>query len=91
LKDFDEIWHGDADWTNTGGQTVKISNFFKNQDGGGRHLEKPPKIAISQQRIDRSSRNLARLCKMGLLTSQTVRKFEFPKSKTADGRHFENR
>jgi len=28
---------------------------------------------------------------MGLLTAQIVKKFEFPKSKMADGRHFENR
>jgi len=54
-------------------------------------IAKTTKIAISQQWIDRSSRNLARLCKMGLLTVQTVKKFEFPKSKMADGRHFENR
>jgi len=26
----------------------------------------------------------------GLLTVQAVKKFEFPKSKMADGRHFEN-
>jgi len=65
--------------------------FFKKEDGGGRHLEKPQKIAISQQRIDRSSRNLAQLYKMGFLTAQIVKKFEFPKSKMADGRHFENR
>ena len=31
----------------------------------------------------------ARLCKMGLLTVLTVKQFEFPKSKMADGRHFE--
>jgi len=49
------------------------------------------KIAISQQWIDRSLRNLARLCKMGLLTVHTVEKFKFPKSKMADGRHFKNR
>jgi len=45
-------------------------------------------IAISPQRFDRSSPNLAKLCTM---TAQTVKKFEFPKSKMADGRHFENR
>jgi len=73
------------------GQTVKISIFFQKQDGGGRPLKKNTKIAISQQRIDRSSRNLPRLCKMGNLTTQTVKKFEFPKSKIADGRHFKNR
>jgi len=49
------------------------------------------KIAISQHRIGRSLQNLARLNKMRLLTIQTVEKFEFPKSKMADGRHFKNR
>jgi len=33
---------------------------------------------------------LARLCKIGLLTVQTVKKLEFPKSKMADGRQYEN-
>ena len=49
------------------------------------------KIAISPQRFDRSLRNLVRWCKMGLLSAPTVRKFEFHKSKMADGRHCENR
>ena len=44
LTDFDETWHGDADWPPDRGHTVKISNFFKKkQDGGGRHLEKQHK------------------------------------------------
>jgi len=50
---------------------------------------KTTKIAISQQRIGRFSRNLAQVRKMGLFTVQTVKKFEFPKSKMADSRHFE--
>jgi len=49
------------------------------------------KIAISQQQIDQSSRNLAIVCKMGLLTAQTIKKFKFLKSKMADGRLFQNR
>jgi len=48
------------------------------------------KNRVSQQRIDRPSRNEAQLYKMGLLTAQIVKKFEFPKSKMADGRHIEN-
>ena len=43
---------------------------------------KTTKIAISQQRIGRSSRNLAWLCKMGLLTAQTVKNWI---SKIQDG------
>jgi len=54
-------------------------------------IVKTTQIAISQQRIDRSSRNLAPSYKMGLLTAQIVKKLEFPKPKMADGRHFENR
>jgi len=38
LTDFDEIWHGDADWPYTGDRSLKFQ-FKKNQDGGGRHLE----------------------------------------------------
>jgi len=70
------------------GQTVKISNFSKTKMAAAAIL-KITKIAISPQGFDRSLGNLASLCKMGLLTAQTVNKFEFPKSKMADGRHFE--
>jgi len=42
LTDFDEIWHGDAYWPSTGDRPLKF-RIFKNQDGGGRHLEKPQK------------------------------------------------
>jgi len=43
------------------------------------------KIAISPQSFDRSLRNLVRRCKMGLLTSYTVKKLNFknPKWRTA--------
>jgi len=49
------------------------------------------KIAISPQRFDRSLRNLARLCKIGLLTVLAVKKIEFSNSKMADSRHFEKK
>jgi len=42
------------------------------------------KIAISLQQFDRSLRNLARLCKIGLLTVLAAKKFEFPKSNMAE-------
>jgi len=74
-----------------GRQTVKISNFSKKNKMASVVILKTTQIAISQQGIDRSSQNLAWLCKMGLLTVQTVEKFEFPKSKMADGHHFKNR
>jgi len=90
LTDFDEIWHADADWPPTGGISLKFSIFQKPRWRRQPSL-KITKIAISQHRIGQSLRNLARLYKMGLLTIQTVEKFEFPKSKMADGRHFKNR
>jgi len=73
-----------------GGQTVKISNFSKTKMAAAAIL-KVTKIAISPQQFDRSLQNLARLCKIGLLTVLTVKKFEFPKSKMADGRQHKNR
>jgi len=92
LTDFDEIWHGDADWPNTGGQTVKISYFLKTKMAvAAVVILKISTITISPQKFDLSLRNLARLCNIGLLTVLVVKKFEFPKSKMADGRHFKNR
>jgi len=78
--DFDEVWHGDANWPPTGDRPLKCWIFQKPRWRRSPSW-KTTKIAISQQQIDRSSRNLARLCKMGLLTAQIVKKFEFPKSK----------
>ena len=44
LTDFDEIWHGDADWPPTGDTPLKFGIFKqKKQDDGGRYLEKPHK------------------------------------------------
>jgi len=91
LIDFYVIWHAGADWHHTGSRSLKIPIFEKNKMAAATILKNHKKIAISQQWIDGSSGNLARLCKMGLLTVQTVEKFEFPKSKMADGRHFKNR
>ena len=48
------------------------------------------KIAIYPQRFDRFLRNLVGWCKVVLLTAPN-KKFEFHKSKMADGRHFKNR
>jgi len=89
LTDFDELWHYDTDCPPTGDTPLKFRIFQKNKMAAVVML-KTTQIAISQQLIDRSSRNLARLCKMGLLSAQTVKKIEFPKSKMADGRHCEN-
>jgi len=72
------------------GKAVKISNFWKFNMATAAML-KITKFAIYPQRFDRSSRNLVRWCKMGLLTAPTVKKFEFHKSKMVDGCHFKNR
>jgi len=75
LTDFDEISHVDAHWPPTAGHPLKF-RLLENQNGGGRHLANH-KIAISPQRFARSLRNLVRRCKMGLLTSKTVKKLNF--------------
>ena len=48
-------------------------------------LKNHKKIAMSPQRFDRSFQNLARLCKIGLLTAPTVKKLIFtnPRWRTA--------
>jgi len=67
----------------TGDRSLKFGIFQKPR------WRQPPswkttKIAISQQRIDRSSWNLARLCKMGHLTSQSGTEFAFLKPRMAE-------
>ena len=88
--DFDEIWLDDACWTLAADQPLKF-RIFKNPRWRRPPSWKVTKIAISPQRFDRSLRNLVCWCKMGFLTAPTVKKFEFHKSKMADGRHSQNR
>jgi len=38
LTDFEEFWQCDADCSHTGDRPLNF-RIFKNQDGGGRHLE----------------------------------------------------
>ena len=66
------------------GSIVKISNFWKSKMAAATIL-KITKISISTEQFDRSLRNLVRWCKMGLLTSQTVKKLNFknPRWRTA--------
>ena len=90
LTDFDEIWHNDAHWPLTADRPLKFRIFLRFKMAAAAIL-KITKIAISPQRFDRSLRNLVSWCEMGLLTALTVKKFEFHKSKMAEGRHFENR
>jgi len=46
FTDFDEFWHSDAYCPSIGNRPLKFQ-IFKNQDGGGHHLEeKTTKIAI---------------------------------------------
>jgi len=72
LTEFDEIWHADADCPPTGDISLKF-RIFQNQDGGGRNLE-------NHKNRD-SLRNLASLCKMGLLTVLTVKNWNFQNSR----------
>jgi len=65
------------------GHVVKISKLSKTKMAAAAIL-KISKIAISLQQFDPSLRNLARLCKIGLLTVLAVKKFEFPKSEMAE-------
>jgi len=54
LTDFDEIWRDDAYRPPTADPSLNFS-FLKIQDGGGRHIEKNLKIAISQHWFDRAT------------------------------------
>jgi len=73
------------------GHIVKISNFSKTKMAAAAILKNHKKLRYHCIGLADYLRNLARSCKMGLLTIQTVEKFKFPKSKMADGRHFKNR
>jgi len=82
LTDFDEIWHGDADWPPTGDRPLKVE-FFKTKMAAAAILKIT--TAISPERFDRSLRNLARLCKLCLLTVLAVKNLNFqnPRRRTA--------
>jgi len=70
--------------------TVKISIFLKNQGGGSRDLKKSQKSRYFRT-------GLTYLYKIWYADAKwvscalTIKKFEFHKSKMAEGRHFENR
>ena len=59
LIDFDEIWHGKQFDPVEPSDRYKFE-ILKIQDGGGRHLVKNRKIAISRPRYDRFRGNFAR-------------------------------
>jgi len=80
--DFKEIWHSDAHWPPTGDTPLKFRIYKNPRWRPSPSWKSQKKIAISQQRFDRSSRNLARWCEMSLLTVQTVKNLNF---KNADG------
>ena len=88
--DFDEIWYNDAHWALTADLLLKF-RIFENPRWRRLPSWKITKIVMSPQRFGRSLWNLVCWCKMSLLTSPTVKKFEFHESKMADGRHFKNR
>jgi len=58
---------------------------LKIQNSGGRHLEKSQKLRY----LRNGFANLYEIRSAG--AKSAVKKFEFYKSKMADGRHFENR
>ena len=68
--------HGDASWPLAADQPLKFW-IFKNPRWRQPPSWKITKIAISPQLLDRSLQNLVYWCKMGLLTSPTVKKFNF--------------
>ena len=71
------------------GADVKISNFLKTNMAAAAILKNHKNRDITAMHRPIFAK-FARLCKMGLLSVHTVKKFEFPKSKMADGRHFKN-
>ena len=95
LTDFDEIWHGDADWPPTGDRPLKFRIFQKPR------WRRPPSWKSQKSRYHNKGltdstawtifTKFGTIIQIGLLTVLTVKKFEFPKSKMADGRQYENR
>ena len=81
--DFDEIWQDDACRPLAANQSLKFG-IFENPRWRRPPSWKITKIAISPQWFDRSLRNLVLWCKMGLLTSPTVKKIWI--SQIQDGR-----
>ena len=71
------------------GHIVKIFNFSKTKMAAAAILKnhKNRDITTTDWQI---YAKFGTIMQNGLLTVQTVKKFEFPKSKMADGRHFEN-
>jgi len=69
--------------------TVKISNFSKIKMAAAAILKnhKNRDITTTDWQI---FAKFGTIMQMGLLTAQTVKKIEFPKSKTADGRQYGN-
>ena len=84
LTDFDEIWHDDAYWAPASDRPLKF-RIFENSRWRQPPSGKSQKLRYLRNALTRSLRNLVCWCKM------TVKKFEFHKSKMADGRHFKNR
>ena len=84
LNDFDEIWHTDR------GHIVKIYNFSKTKMAAAAILKNHKNCDITASDWPIFAK-FGTFCKTGLLSIQTVEKFEFLKSKMADGRHFKNR
>ena len=90
LTDFDEIWQDDAYSPSTAERPLKF-RIFEIQ-----YWRQPPSRKSQKSRYLRNGlTDLYEIwyadAKIGLLTAPAVKKFEFQKSKMADGRHFKNR
>ena len=70
--------------------TWRKIEFFKIQDGGGRHLENSF-LAITHKPIVRFQRNFVRGSRMACRQGLHDKNCKFLKSKMADGPHFDNR
>jgi len=73
LTDFDQIWHDDADWPHTLDGALKFPIFFKNQDGGSRHVEKSQSRVITAMDWPIFAK-FGTIMKNGSLNVQTVKK-----------------
>ena len=81
MSDFDKIWHADAVRPSCAYPTVKNLKFLKSKMAVAAAILKNRKSAISLERFDRSSRNLARWRILRVWAGPELKMFNFYKSK----------
>jgi len=89
LTDFDEIWRDDAYWPPKAESPLKF-RIFENSRWRQQPSGKSQKSRYLRNGLPIFTK-FGTLMQKGLLTTLTVKKFEFHKSKMADGRQFKNR